>query len=351
MKNTSVPILPARKTLQGEALLEALRNLRFLLSRENKARFIVARPTLSEFKQQLLPDHLRTIVKKRTGSRIIVRASRHPRIPPIVRARWPEDQLVENTLPSLACVVRGMADLRIADYVITCQTGDFIFYPAGIAAADGRTPHFEGDPSGRHCSLLWIYPGRVNRKGLECYICHSLEHTHSSCDHSWCTDRLLAELFQGIQEKGQKPDHQESIFHLLSAMLFLLQHEINTEKAVFSSFCLPPEKMDEPGDDPIQQACAYINTHLDSNLTIDIVAKHACISPSVFTRRFKEQTGQTFNQYCTEVRIKHAATLLTKTGLRITGVSQLVGLTDCQFRLLARRHWGCSPREYRLRNN
>jgi len=339
------------KNAPQESLLEALRSVRFLLRRENEARFIAAKSTLSELKRQPLPDHLRMSVKKRTGPRVQVRSSRSSRIPQMVRARWPVDHLIENTLPSIACVVRGAADLRIGDYVIHCQTGDIVFYSAGIPTADGSQSHFEGDPAGRRCSLLWIFPGRINGEGLECYICHSSENFHSAEAHFWCRNRLLAELFQGIDEEEQKPNHQESIFHLFSVILFLLQREITTGNAVFAPYNIHLADSPQSAHDPIQQACGYVDAHLDANLTIDIVARHVCISPSVFTKRFKQQTGQTFNQYCTASRMKRAAILLAETELRIIEISRSVGFTDCQFRLLARQHWGCTPGEFRSKNN
>ena len=342
---------PAKKIVQGKALLEALRSIRFLLSRENEVRFMIAKPTLSEFKRQSLPAHLRTSVKKRTGPRVIVRKPRGALIPPVSRAHWPKDHMTENVQPSLVCVVQGIADLHINDYVVSCQTGDFVFYPGGIASANGNLPHLEGDVSGRRCSLLWIYQARINKKGLECYICHSSEHTHSSCDHSWYLNHLLAELFQGIRVETQKSDHDESIFYLLSTLLFLLQREINSGEAVFAPHYLLPESAGQTGDTAIQQACTYINANLHANLTIDFVARHVYLSPTIFTRLFKQQTGQTFNQYCTTARMKHAAILLKQSGMRVTEVSRSVGLTDCQFRVLAQRHWGCSPREFRLKNN
>jgi len=350
MPNHQVSTSPT-KNVHQKSLLEALLSIRFLLSHENEARFIAAKPTLSELKGRQLPNHLRMSVKKRNGPRIRVRSSRSSRVPQMVRARWPSDHLIENTLPSIACVVRGAADLRIADYVMHCQTGDIIFYAAGLATGDGSQSHFDGDPAGRRCSLLWIFPGRINGEGLECYICHSQEQNHSSEAHLRFRNRLLAELFQGICEEEQKPNHRESVFHLISAILFLLQREITSGNAVYAPYNVHLADSRQPGQDLIQQACTYVDRHLDSNLTISSVARHVCLSPSVFTKRFKQETGQTFNQYCTASRMKRAAILLRETELRIIEISRSVGFTDCQFRLLARKHWGCTPGEFRTKNN
>lgn len=334
-----------------DSLLPILSQFRLLLARENEARLIVAHPTLAEVQRQSLPGHVKLMKRKRIGPRVSVRGARNSRVPRMIQARWPNDGLAETTLPSLACVMQGPADLRVNDYVMTCQSGDFIFYRAGLASSDGSRPHFEtGDSCGRQCSLLWIYPGRLNGEGLECYVCHSQQQTHSTGKRLWCKNRLLAELFQGIQEESHKRDRQAGVFHLLCALLFTLQQEIIEKRAVPAPYYPAPEDTATTGYDPIRQACAYIDSHLDSNLTIDAVAQQVCLSPSSFTRRFKRQTGQTFNQYCTAARLRQAAILLTKTEHNILTVSRSVGLTDCRLRQLAQRHWGCLPREFRRRN-
>jgi AraC-like DNA-binding protein len=330
-----------------ESLLEALSGIRLLLNRDNEARFIAARPTLSELKRQSLPDHLRMSVKKRKGARIRVRRSRSSQQRQFLLARWPQDHLIETTTPSIACVVRGAADLHINDYVLHCQQGDIVFYPVGVAAADGSCVHLEGDVKGRRCSILWIFPGRINEQGLVCYLCHSNEQTHSSETHFWFKNHLLAELFQGIYQEEEQFGYQECIYHLLLVMLQMLQREGTTGNAMIAPYDLHLGYSPHPGHDPIEQACDYIDTHLNSNLTITLVAKHVGLSPAVFTKRFKQQTNQTFNEYCTACRLKSAAILLETTELRISEISYYIGLTDCQFRLLARKYWQCTPGEFR----
>jgi AraC-like DNA-binding protein len=333
-----------------DSLLEAFSSIQLLLNRDNEAHFIVARPTLSELKQQSLPDHLRTSVKKRLGPRVRVRRSRTSELQQILIARWPQDHLNETSLPSIACVIRGAADLRVNDYVLHCQQGDIVFYPVGLAAADGTQPHFEGDSTERHCTLLWIYPGQMNGEGLICYLCHSHEQEHSAEKHLWFRNPLLAELLQNINQEEIEFGSPAILFHLFSLILLVLQREAKSDNALIAPYALHLEHSPQSGQDPIQCACAYIDSHLGFNLTINGVAKHIGYSPAVFTKRFKQQTNQTFNEYCTASRLKRAAILLNSTELKIITISNMIGLTDCQFRLLAYKHWGCTPGAFRLKN-
>jgi len=50
-------------------------------------------------------------------------------------------------------------------------------------------------------------------------------------------------------------------------------------------------------DDRILRAIAYINSHLDSTLTLEDVAAEACLSPGRFRHLFVEQTGTALRPY------------------------------------------------------
>lgn len=338
-------VIPA----QNDPILEALRNVGIWLSRDDKVKLMVAAQTLEEFRQQELPPHVQTSVKKRTGQRTIVRGPRDSRIGFLIRAKWLEDNLIENALPSMACVIRGSADLQIGDYVVHCQTGDFIFYPPATPAADGTLPHFIKDHENRVCDLLWIFPGRLNGQGLQCSICHSRGDKHSPGPQYWVKNYLLSYLFQELFEEVYLPDNRESVLRLVSNIVFFLQQRILRGQATSPTSRSHPEDLVVPGRDAVEQALAYIDSHLSSNLTIDVVARHVCISPSVFKKKFKQQTGHTFNEFVTHMRMTKAAQLLHGTHLLVSEISGLIGVTDCQFRRLARDHWDCTPREFRER--
>ena len=99
----------------------------------------------------------------------------------------------------------------------------------------------------------------------------------------------------------------------------------------------------------IQQASAYIDSHYaDPNLSLPEVASEAHLSPSHFCTVFSQQTGKTFKEYLTELRIQRARELLRTTSLKSFEIADQIGYSDPHyFSYVFRKHAGQSPTEYR----
>ena len=88
---------------------------------------------------------------------------------------------------------------------------------------------------------------------------------------------------------------------------------------------------------------------MDADLSLNEVAGQANLSPSHFSTVFSQETGQTFKQYLTEVRIKRAKELLRSSTLRSFEIAYQIGYSDPHyFSYVFRKHTGLSPKEYRL---
>jgi len=100
----------------------------------------------------------------------------------------------------------------------------------------------------------------------------------------------------------------------------------------------------------LQQVHDYIDQHyVDTNLSLNEVASQVNLSPSHFSTVFSQETGQTFKEYLTEVRIQHAKELLRSTTLKSFEISYQIGYSDPHyFSYVFRKHTGLSPKEYRL---
>lgn len=88
--------------------------------------------------------------------------------------------------------------------------------------------------------------------------------------------------------------------------------------------------------------------HLDEPLTIEILARHANVSPRTFSRRFREETGYTPMQWVMRARIDVARELLENTDMGIDEIAVTVGIgSGANLRQFFRRVLGTTPSEYR----
>ena len=86
----------------------------------------------------------------------------------------------------------------------------------------------------------------------------------------------------------------------------------------------------------------------DMELSLSMVAEHMGLTPSYFSRLFKQETGSSYIDYVINLRIECAKRLLRTTSHRIFDVGEMVGYPNSQyFCTLFRKACGVSPAEYR----
>jgi YesN/AraC family two-component response regulator len=100
----------------------------------------------------------------------------------------------------------------------------------------------------------------------------------------------------------------------------------------------------------ILRGVRYMETHLDSALRLDAVARAAGMSKYHFCRRFKTVTGFSFRDYLARQRISRAKELLLDTGRTITEIFRDVGFKDMtHFGRVFKRLEGQLPSKFRRR--
>jgi len=88
--------------------------------------------------------------------------------------------------------------------------------------------------------------------------------------------------------------------------------------------------------------------HLDEELTVERLARHANMSPRTFNRRFREETGQAPGTWIRNRRVDRARELLESRDLPVDEVARRSGLgTGGNLRHHLRRGLGMSPSSYR----
>lgn len=103
--------------------------------------------------------------------------------------------------------------------------------------------------------------------------------------------------------------------------------------------------------DRLSRVLEYIDSCLTENLSINALARVACLSSYHFGKMFRRSTGVTVHAYVTQQRLTRAQHLLRSSRLSLSEVASASGFYD-QSRMTAvfRRYTHITPRVYRLRS-
>lgn len=108
-------------------------------------------------------------------------------------------------------------------------------------------------------------------------------------------------------------------------------------------------KIDAMETNVIVKAKRYLADHYDdAELTLAKVAEHVGLSEKYFTNRFTKETGETFSNYLTQLRIQKARELLRTTTFKSYEIGEMVGYRNAEhFTRMFKKETGYTPAQYR----
>lgn len=100
----------------------------------------------------------------------------------------------------------------------------------------------------------------------------------------------------------------------------------------------------------IEKAKTYINENFKKDISLDLVSREVDISPYYFSKLFKQETGNNFIEYLTDVRLRNARELLKNSQYSIKEICSESGYSDPNyFSRIFKKYEGVTPSEFRER--
>ncbi|KKM09368.1 hypothetical protein SY88_19210 [Clostridiales bacterium PH28_bin88] len=98
----------------------------------------------------------------------------------------------------------------------------------------------------------------------------------------------------------------------------------------------------------IEEAARFVEENYQQDLSLEEVSRYVFLSPSHFSRLFKQVKGCNFSEFLTQVRMKEARRLLLATDCSVAEVATRIGYRDARyFGQVFKKNEGCTPASFR----
>ncbi|MDO5100095.1 MAG: response regulator [Eubacteriales bacterium] len=175
----------------------------------------------------------------------------------------------------------------------------------------------------------------------------------SEPDQIWMyMQSMLLRLFSSVLEheggNEEEEDLQNRIMADAKAAATMEEAKAICLQAVDLLMNLAGKDKDVQGRKQAVLALDYIEKHYrDKELSLQGVCAYLAISPSYFSYIFKQNTGETFIEAVTRIRMQHAKELLADSDLKTYEVAEHVGFADPHyFGIVFKKQVGITPKAY-----
>lgn len=158
-------------------------------------------------------------------------------------------------------------------------------------------------------------------------------------------DPLLTQIALTLQQELRAPTMAGKLYAETAAQMIAV-HLLRSYAQLMSPL---KEETQRLTSSQLKRVRAYVQDHLDQDLSVAEIAQQSGFSAFHFTRLFRQATGESPHHYVISRRIEAAQRLLTETDLPVSQIALMTGFSSqSHLTRTLTRHLGQSPRQYRL---
>ena len=156
--------------------------------------------------------------------------------------------------------------------------------------------------------------------------------------------KAIMKVYSLLDVLASEPDGFEQFQRLLQ-ILYTLSNDEGARVLASSSFANMEHNVESRRVRKVQE---YINAHYSEEIRLEDCAAMVGMSPSAFSRFFKQHTGRTLMDYIIDIRLGNAARLLVDTTMGISEISYACGFNNLSnFNRAFKSRRGYTPRDFR----
>ena len=158
-----------------------------------------------------------------------------------------------------------------------------------------------------------------------------------------------AEIFEAVNKAKLQIEQQNLI---MSEQSSLMRQVKENQMALFDKL-LPDEEM--LTNETVKRLIQYLKSHYSETITLGSASEIVHLCPVYLSRLVKKETGNTFLEILTRVRMEQACNMLRDPNNKVYEIALAVGIKDSKyFSQIFKRYYGMTPVEFRqnlLNNN
>lgn len=227
----------------------------------------------------------------------------------------------------------GKGWLKIPAGTFQVGPNEYVMIPADM-------PHTYGADEATPWTIYWAH-----FKGLNAaYFSSALSRQHKSFVNyaGFLEERIR--LFDAIYENFESGYSVDNLVFCSASFAYFL-----TSLSFFDKFTSTHHKIEK---DVVDLSIEYMQEHLESMISLEVLASSVNLSVSHYSSIFKKKTGYSPIVYFNHLKIQRACQYLQFTALRVNEISVRIGIEDpYYFSRMFTKIMGASPLEYRRKKH